>query len=192
MTATDELQGQRFLTAYRGEMTPARNTFRELHPGRALPPCLQVNKPLSTLDPINKPLSTPRAVDKPLSTPTVATITGWVLTTPEQCRSLNAVRDWRQRHADTQRWEHAIRAALTFRAPTTPPAHATVSITRHYAARQRAFDFDDFVGGQKGLLDSLKRLGWIEDDGPAHLQVAYTQEHSTRSQTVIRWEASRE
>ena len=134
--------------------------------------------------------SAPKPAQPPLAERRV-TVTGWIVTSPELCKSLNQVRDWRQRHADTQRWERALRAELTLRPPATPPERADVSITRRYAGRCREFDFDDFVGGAKALLDALNRLGWLKDDSPSHVKVTYLQERGERSETVIGWAVDR-
>ncbi|HEX2863046.1 MAG TPA: hypothetical protein VHN99_00645 [Deinococcales bacterium] len=119
-------------------------------------------------------------------------LTGWLMTVPDECRSLNAIRDPWARNADTKRWEGILAAELVrLRPPTPAPERAALAVTRRFAGRQRELDHDDFVGGCKGLIDALKRLGWLLDDSPAHVTVTYRQERADRSGTAVLWELER-
>lgn len=62
---------------------------------------------------------------------------------------------------------------------------------RHYknliilSKRKRLIDQDNFIGGTKGLLDTLKNSGWIKDDDLKSVTVTYQQEKSKKEETIL-------
>lgn len=62
---------------------------------------------------------------------------------------------------------------------------ANVSIERFGA---KSLDEDNLAGGVKMLVDSLRSLGLIEDDSPAHIKLSVAQHLSKNIRTVIRIE----
>lgn len=50
-----------------------------------------------------------------------------------------------------------------------------LTLMRHYDGRQREFDEANLVGGCKGLVDSVVRLGMLVDDSRKHAQIIYKQ-----------------
>jgi hypothetical protein len=130
-------------------------------------------------------------------TTTLATTATWELTLPDKIKSLNEIKHPMVRHKDTKRWETVIHAELLkagIHSPTYPPRDKVkVTITQVLAPGERRYDFDDLVGGAKGLVDALKRLRHLRNDSPDHLESAYTWErHAGRGGTRIRLEPAGE
>ncbi|MCP3681231.1 MAG: hypothetical protein GY861_00945 [bacterium] len=61
-----------------------------------------------------------------------------------------------------------------------------IIITRIYTGRHREIDYDNFVGGCKPLLDSLKDVKFIVDDNPKWLDREYMQEKQDKNVTQVR------
>lgn len=113
-----------------------------------------------------------------------------VLDIPRATPSLNATRwkHWRITHREKQLWRQEVRYARLqagYRiAP--PPARAKVTIERY---GHRALDVDNFVGGLKSVIDSLRQEGLIVDDTAEHLELVPRQFAGT-PRTVITIEAA--
>ncbi len=93
---------------------------------------------------------------------------------PKQIESRNKLdsKHWTYRRKQTQEWEFIIRRALAgnFEKATTKMRVIITSL------RQRLLDYDNLVGGCKGLLDAMKRIGILVDDGPKWIDTTYIQE----------------
>lgn len=73
-----------------------------------------------------------------------------------------------------------------------------IKITRRYSGRHKAMDEDNLTAACKPLIDALRRpkgketgrrLGIIEDDTPALMELVVTQERANVTETVIEVEA---
>lgn len=83
---------------------------------------------------------------------------------------------------DRDAWRILLRAALTPRNP--PKSMVRVDVLSY---RNRELDHANLVGGCKGLVDELKRLGLIYDDAPKYFEGTYRQAKVPRAEerTVI-------
>lgn len=93
---------------------------------------------------------------------------------PEAAPSLNryAYSHWRVRHADKQRWAKMI-AAAALRAKATKAVGPRRVLFQRWGKRR--LDHDNFVGGLKGPIDCLKKLGLIVDDDEQHATFLFEQ-----------------
>jgi len=87
-----------------------------------------------------------------------------ILDIPRATPSQNATRwkHWRVAHREKKLWREEIHYACKqagYR-PQPPPQRARVTIERY----GRALDPDNFVGGLKAVIDSLRDEGLIADD----------------------------
>lgn len=75
---------------------------------------------------------------------------------------------WRVRHGDKKRWAQLLSVeAATKRIPeATGPR--VLTIERH---GKRRLDPDNLIGGAKGMIDELRRLGLLLDDDDTSLQL---------------------
>lgn len=112
--------------------------------------------------------------------------------------SLNQVKRWQHagqgwRLAEIRRgWHFELlnRSALVVgRERRVPPiVKCRVEIIRYGS---RGLDYDNLVGGAKGLVDTLVRTGWLRDDSAKWAAIEYRQEKCKRGEekTVVRvWE----
>lgn len=93
-------------------------------------------------------------------------------------------RHWSVKHKDSREWEWSLREA--YRKPL-PEATGRVAL-KITSVRHRYLDYDNLVGGCKGLVDALKRMGAIIDDSPKHVEMSFAQEkplHSIGAQTIV-------
>ena len=107
-----------------------------------------------------------------------------LMSTPSLNDWLNVRQRWRYREI-RRRWLRALRdAVLEERAamgrkvlpwPRPPKARVQVHVVRY---APRAYDDDNFRGGLKPVLDGLKALELIDDDGPTNIDVAAEQTRS--------------
>lgn len=63
-----------------------------------------------------------------------------------------------------------------------------VTFTRHYSGRQQEFDHANLVGGAKGMVDAMVRVGLLVDDSPKWFEAEYRQIRSDRSGLHVRIE----
>lgn len=96
-----------------------------------------------------------------------------VLDVPRATPSMNATRwkHWRVAYREKKLWRteihYALKAAMKGRPVNPAPARARVTIERY----GRALDPDNFVGGLKAVLDSLREEGLILNDTPKALEL---------------------
>lgn len=114
------------------------------------------------------------------------------LTLPDRLRSLNEIKSGMQRHRDMSAW-HRLLWAEVIRAGVrlphlAPDERMRISITRLYGGSEREFDYDNLVGGCKGLVDSLTHLRLIRSDSPRWLERDYRQERSSTPGVRVRLE----
>jgi Holliday junction resolvase RusA-like endonuclease len=107
-----------------------------------------------------------------------------VLDIPRATPSMNATRwkHWRVAHREKHLWQLEIRVAR-IRAgcfDPKPPQRAKVTIERH----GRVLDEDNFVGGLKSVIDSLRHEKLIQDDTAAHMELVPRQ-ISGKPRTII-------
>lgn len=97
-----------------------------------------------------------------------------VLRIPEASPSLNAFfhKHWRVEHTEKKRWESMLFAASYAVNAPKATGRRRVQIDRFGS---RMLDHDNFVGGLKGCIDSLRKLGLLIDDDEAHLELACRQ-----------------
>lgn len=107
-----------------------------------------------------------------------------VLDIPRASPSMNATRwrHWRVAYREKKLWQLEVRVArLKARnVPDTPPKRARVTIERY----GRALDPDNFVGGLKSVIDSLRNEGLIADDTNDTLELV-SKQFPGRPRTVI-------
>lgn len=91
---------------------------------------------------------------------------------PEASPSLNTFfhRHWRTEHAVKKRWALMLLA----RSRHVPKAKGKRRVVVQRIGKQ-ALDHDNFVGGLKGCIDSMRKLGLLVDDDAAHLQLVCEQ-----------------
>jgi len=63
-----------------------------------------------------------------------------------------------------------------------------VTFTRRYAGREREMDHANLVGGMKGVVDAMVRVGLLVDDSPKWFEAEYVQVRSDRSGLHVRIE----
>ena len=63
-----------------------------------------------------------------------------------------------------------------------------VTFTRHYSGREREMDHANLVGGAKGMVDAMVRVGLLVDDSPKWFEAEYRQVRSDRSGLHVRIE----
>lgn len=78
---------------------------------------------------------------------------------------------WSQRSKYSKKWEGLLIIAFRFKPPRAT-GKVRLKITSH---RAKFLDHDNLVGGCKGIIDALKRMGVILDDTPALIEVEYEQ-----------------
>lgn len=78
---------------------------------------------------------------------------------------------WSKRSKYSKLWEARIIVAFRFRCPQAT-GKVKIKIT---SCRPRILDQDNFIGGCKGIIDAMKRLGMIVDDTPKLIDVEYEQ-----------------
>lgn len=109
-----------------------------------------------------------------------------VLTVPKASPSLNATtrQHWRVYYRQKKLWEKLLWVAKAEAGIYGMPMfeYANVRICRYGA---KLLDPDNLVGGMKPLIDSLKALGIIVDDSPAHMSLSVMQGTDTNHRTVI-------
>ena len=92
-------------------------------------------------------------------------------------------RHWKKKHQDTKEWEWSIRAATSRPLPIAA-GKMKVKIT---SMRRYLLDVGNLIGGAKGLIDALVRLGVIKDDSPKWAHITYEQKkcYPNAAQTII-------
>lgn len=79
---------------------------------------------------------------------------------------------WRTRENVNRAWRILVVSKTGGRGragwPDPPPARVRATIVR---SSHQAVDHDNAIGGLKPLIDALKALRLIVDDGPAHLEL---------------------
>lgn len=63
-----------------------------------------------------------------------------------------------------------------------------VTFTRHYTGREREMDHANMIGGMKGPVDAMVRVGLLVDDSPKWFEATYLQVRSDRSGLHVRIE----
>jgi len=103
-------------------------------------------------------------------------MTAFRLDIPEASPSLNTMRGrhWSHHYQLRKHWSQLIMVAKCQRKlfGITPLPKAEVKITRE---GYRALDTDNFVGGLKCIIDSLREQSFIVDDTPAHITLVTAQ-----------------
>jgi Holliday junction resolvase RusA-like endonuclease len=96
---------------------------------------------------------------------------------PKEILSLNKLNQmhWSKKHKYSKEWEGEIFAAYYEQSRFTVKHANQKRWVRIFSFRKRKLDQDNLVGGCKGLMDALKRLGLIVDDSPKWVEVRYEQ-----------------
>ena len=92
---------------------------------------------------------------------------------------------WSKRYRYSQKWE-----ALIWRAFNCKPPRARGKVKLKITSlRPGILDHDNLVGGCKGIIDAMKRLGMLIDDTPSFVEVEYQQRKAKREEqrTKIDW-----
>jgi hypothetical protein len=63
-----------------------------------------------------------------------------------------------------------------------------VTFTRHFTGREREMDHANLIGGMKGPVDAMVRVGLLVDDSPKWFTAEYLQVRSDRSGLHVRIE----
>ena len=105
----------------------------------------------------------------------------WKIVIPYEIPSQNKRDRWHpmQRHRDTRIAERSV--GLMAKANGIPVATGkrTVRITSY--RRRRIADYANLVGGAKGLVDAMVRVGLLDDDSDEHCTLIYCQDNLPRS-----------
>lgn len=86
---------------------------------------------------------------------------------------------WSKRSRETKAWERYIRAYI--RPGDLDKATGKRLVTIRAYRRQRCRDAANLVGGCKGLIDALVRVGLLIDDDRAHAEFTYAEEVASKS-----------
>lgn len=114
--------------------------------------------------------------------PDAVVVHTWQFTLPLELESLNA----RRVNVGATRWSYkrkrdgwamALRAIVP-RAILAVEGKRRVTLTRLMGKGQRAFDRDNLVGGAKGLVDAMVRVGLLLGDDAEHAEIHYDQERA--------------
>jgi len=84
---------------------------------------------------------------------------------------------WSGRSKYSKKWQALLLIAFKLK----PPQAVGKIRFKITGCRYRLLDHDNFVGGCKGVLDALKRLGVILDDSPEFVEVEYEQRKVKRA-----------
>lgn len=108
---------------------------------------------------------------------------------PDALPSLNKLlrMHWSERRKLRGQWQWALKAEVLNRhlaVKLIPKAKVTIE-----RFSRRKIDFDNLVGANKILVDSLVREGFLVDDSPDHVTVNYIQ-HIGEPHTTISLEAA--
>ena len=115
------------------------------------------------------------------------------LTLPIVTHSLNVTKTmhWGKLSRFNKQLElHLVVAWQTARRPTKAPKGVHVHLELR-SFRHGTLDDDNLRGGCKGLIDALKRLGFITDDSPRYFTASYSQavqRKNKRTELVLTWE----
>lgn len=115
----------------------------------------------------------------------------WSLQLPDRLKSQDlfehrhTTRAWRVRHAERLHFEATIHYALLQRGLKPPHDFPTtkhrITIARHLGPRERPYDPNaGLAGSGKQIIDAIKRLRWIRDDNPTHLETIWHEDHTRR------------
>ena len=108
-------------------------------------------------------------------------MTGLMLTLPAPTPSQNEYGQWHwaKRHKWTRTAEMFLGAVLRRSGWIAPaqPVRMSVEVVRYSAG---TLDEGNLIGGAKGLIDALVRLGLLHDDSPRWCACTYRQEKATR------------
>jgi len=104
---------------------------------------------------------------------------------PMAVQSLNYLNKchWAKRNRLLGQWQWLVKAAVLndrIRVHVIPKAKITIE---RYGPKK--LDNDNFVGGAKGLVDSLVREGFLVDDSPDHLVAQYIQHIDKTPRTIV-------
>jgi hypothetical protein len=83
---------------------------------------------------------------------------------------------WTAYHHYATKWRNALTLCLG-RCSSPPDGKMKVTIA---SFRSRLLDQGNLVGGAKPIPDALKHLGWIKDDTPDLVDIAYSQSKTDR------------
>ena len=107
----------------------------------------------------------------------------WTLTVPIEIPSQNQTNAWHwsKRHRHTKRCGY-----LLVKAGANAVPKATGKRSCHILAfrTQRCRDISNLIGGAKGAVDALVRLGLLVDDDDAHVDMSYDQSTLSHSPTT--------
>lgn len=94
-----------------------------------------------------------------------------------------------KRDAWMTRWRVAVWGdAPTFAIKASTNQRRHVTFTRHYSGREREMDHANLIGGMKGPVDAMARVGLLVDDSPKWFTAEYVQVRSDRSGLHVRIE----
>jgi len=112
-----------------------------------------------------------------------------VLDIPRATPSMNATRwkHWRVAYNEKKLWREEIHYARLHAGCRNPPKYSRARVTVERYGRK--LDIDNFIGGLKAVLDSLRLEGLIADDSEAHLELVPRQ-FKGAPRTVITVEAA--
>lgn len=86
---------------------------------------------------------------------------------------------WSKRHAFTRMVECMLWPYCRGDYKAKGPRSLTIT-----AYRKRKLDRDNLIGGLKGPIDALVRLGFLIDDDEAHCSITYNQELCGKSKPI--------
>ena len=105
----------------------------------------------------------------------------WSVTLPRRLRSLNehspnANTQRQQYRREREAWQFAVTMAMRLKSIPRAQERRRIVITRIIGSRERAYDYDNLVGGAKALVDAMTRAGLVVDDAARWLDAEYCQE----------------
>lgn len=108
-----------------------------------------------------------------------------IITVPLKIDSMNSTvgRHWSKKSGTRRMWEKALAAVGNKLVDRRAIPYRSVTIV---SKRRRLIDQDNLVGGAKHLVDSIRALGWIEDDCVGKVKITYEQSKSPDDMTILR------
>lgn len=108
-----------------------------------------------------------------------------IITVPLKIESMNKTvgRHWSNKSGTRRMWEKALAICGNREVDKRALPYRNVTII---SKRRRLIDQDNLIGGAKQLVDSMKALGWIEDDRVGAVKISYDQVKAPDDMTLLR------
>ena len=122
--------------------------------------------------------------------PDASVLAAWAFCVPVEIRSGNshivnaAASRWSYKRTRDS-WQALLRNMRLLQGMPKATSKRRVTITRHYAGRQRAFDRDNLATGCKVIVDAMVRAGLLVNDDAGNAEIHYAQSKQPEAGTVF-------